>query len=249
MMRLTAAIALLAAIFALDVLVRPNPQVWLAYVLPLILAARASAKGPLILTTLAAVLLILLAFAMFPSGTVDWLDLAGRFVGVAVLVAAAVMLRPRTRLATRLAAAEAERDLFAEHAPAAIAHVRREPDGLRYRHVNRRYAELYGRTVEDVIGRHPGEVLGEAVFAQASLNMQKALAGNRLAFNLDVPAGSGKIRPVKVVYTPDLDAAGQPVGFVAVIKDRATAQSVSADVQEQATVTAKALEPAAAPAA
>ena len=232
MLRRTAVIALVAAIFALDVLVWPNPQVWLAYVLPLILAARGSRNLDLIVTAAASILLILFAFVLFPSGTVDWLDLAGRLVGIAVLLAASVLLRPRSRLSAQLEQAESELELFAEHAPAAIAHVRREPGGLCYRHVNRRYADLYGRTPEDVTGRHPSEVLGEAVFAQASLNMQKALSGNRLAFDLDLPAASGETRPVKVVYTPDIDRTGQAVGFVAVITDRPAATSASAVAHE-----------------
>ncbi len=247
-LRLVAVIALLAAIFAIDLLVRPNPQVWLAYVLPLILAARTSRKRDLILTATAAVLLVIFAFVVFPSGTVDWLDLAGRFVGIAVLIAAAVMLRPRARQAARLATAEAELEIFSDHAPAAIAHVRREADGLRYRHVNRRYAELYGRDPADVIGRHPSEVLGEATFSAASLNIQKALAGNRLAFDLDLSLASGKIRPVKVTYTPDLDRSGQPVGFIAVIADRVAAPTVFPEAHETAAATVQPPEAAAVPA-
>lgn len=241
MLRRTAVIALLAAIFALDVLVRPNPQVWLAYILPLILAARDNCKLDLTLTAAGSVLLILFAFVLFPSGTVDWLDLAGRLVGIAVLLAAAVMLRPRSRLSAKLAQAESELELFSEYAPAAIAHVRREADGLRYRHVNRRYADLYGRAPEDVIGRHPSEVLGEAIFSTASLNMQKALAGNRLAFDLDLPAASGRARPVRVVYTPDVDASGHTAGFIAVISERPEATSDSAEAPETATTPAPAV--------
>ena len=112
-----------------------------------------------------------------------------------------------------------ERDVMAEHAPAAIAHVGRIGESLQYRFVNRRYAELYGRTQADVIGRHPRDVLGQTVYAQASANMQKALSGETVAFDLDLKSPEGVARAVHVKYAPDLDAAGKSVGFIGVISD------------------------------
>lgn len=60
---------------------------------------------------------------------------------------------------------------------------------------------------------------GTAVYAQASRDMERTLAGQHVEFDLDLPSSAGEARVVHVVYAPDRDSSGRVIGFVGVITD------------------------------
>lgn len=127
-------------------------------------------------------------------------------IGSAILVPTVVALYALLKLRKL----ETELEVVAEHAPAAIAHVTGQGPNLKYRFVNRRYAELYGFTPDAVTGKHPREVLGEDLFARAESNMKKAIAGETVVFDLPF-----KGRMLEVTYAPDTRSPG----FIGVIRD------------------------------
>ncbi len=113
---------------------------------------------------------------------------------------------------------EEQLTFIASHIPVAVAHVVQDGNERFYRFVNQRYAELYGRNASEVIGQHPRTVLGEQVYAQASVNMDKCLAGEAVEFDLDLKSSTG-IRRLLVKYIPDRDKLGHIRGFLGVISD------------------------------
>ena len=56
---------------------------------------------------------------------------------------------------------ERELELITDNMPALIAYVDREP---RYRYVNQRYTEWFGKPREEIIGMQPGAIMGTAAY-------------------------------------------------------------------------------------
>ncbi len=148
-------------------------------------------------------------FSLAP-GDVVWLLL---FVAVAVATAGLVASRGRAR--ARLASSEQQLRLVTDTAPQLIYYV--DP-GRRYRFANRPYAERYGRTPVDLVGRRVAEVLGPERYLSIRGHLTEALAGRRITSELAHPGDTG-LRHFHATYVPDLDAVGAVQGVVVVIDD------------------------------
>lgn len=122
-------------------------------------------------------------------------------------------------------------DFIAAHIPVAVAHVAQEGPERRYRFVNQRYADLYGRVAEEIVGRHPRSVLGEDVYARASASMDRCVAGETVEFDLDLSLRDGT-RTVHVVYVPDRDSFGTIRGFLGVITDVSEHRKLQRELQQ-----------------
>ena len=71
---------------------------------------------------------------------------------------------------------------------------------------------------EKVVGRHLREVLGANAFELIRPRLDRALRGERVFFEQDMPYASGS-REVAVHYIPDIDASGEVHGCFALIED------------------------------
>lgn len=123
--------------------------------------------------------------------------------------------------ARKLAEARVERSeqqlrLVTDNAPVFIAYC---DSVMRFRFVNRPYAERFGLTPDEVIGRHIPEVLGEEAFESIRPHVEEALAGRRVEFETELPYEAVGQRYVHVVYVPHFGADGRVEGYVAVIAD------------------------------
>ncbi len=146
------------------------------------------------------------------SGVVTPLrDEGGRLRGFAKI------MRDRTDL-KRAADAAHERErqlqLLTDHAPVLIAHCDAD---RRFRFVNRPYAARFGLPPEQVVGRHIRDVLGGPAYAAIEPYIDSALAGERVAFEAEVPYTGSGTQAVRCAYDPEFDDAGRVVGFVAAI--------------------------------
>ncbi|WP_333873570.1 PAS domain-containing protein [Methylobacter sp.] len=115
--------------------------------------------------------------------------------------------------------AEQTRDLLRvtmDNAPALMSYVDKD---CRYRRVNRKYEQWLRLNNEQIRGRHMGDVLGEAAWQSVEPYVKRVLAGEQVAFELQVPyLGSGPLW-VHATYSPDFDAEGQVRGFVVHVLD------------------------------
>lgn len=115
--------------------------------------------------------------------------------------------------------AEEARDLLRvtmDNAPALMSYIDAD---CRYRRVNRAYERWFGHGSEQVRGRHVREVLGDSAWRVIAPYAERALAGERVAFEISVPYAEGGMRWCHATYSPDLDAAGRVRGFVAHVLD------------------------------
>ncbi|HEX4924682.1 MAG TPA: MEDS domain-containing protein, partial [Bdellovibrionales bacterium] len=87
-----------------------------------------------------------------------------------------------------------------------------------YRYVNDGYVEWFNLQKSKIIGRAAYEILSPNVFASVKGYVDRALAGERVRFEmlLDYPSGE---RYVDVQYVPDLDERGEVQGVVALVND------------------------------
>jgi PAS domain S-box-containing protein len=110
--------------------------------------------------------------------------------------------------------AERELHLIADSVPVPLTYIDAEQ---RYQFVNKAYEATSGVPAEQALGRHVREVLGEAVYESIRPHMERALAGERVEYQAEVPYATG-LRWVRPTYVPDVEG-GQIRGYFAAIPD------------------------------
>ena len=89
----------------------------------------------------------------------------------------------------------------------------------RYRVVNATFRSWFGPIFGDVLGRTVAEVVGPAAYEMLRGPLERALAGEAVAFETRVAGADGRLRWVHGDYTPDLDAGGAVRGIVGLAYD------------------------------
>jgi signal transduction histidine kinase/CheY-like chemotaxis protein len=102
----------------------------------------------------------------------------------------------------QLRASREELRRVADIASVMLAHCDREN---RYLFVNRAYAARFGLTPEKVVGRRIAEIVGDKAFASFEHYARRALAGERVEFELDIPYERIGVHYMHCVYAPDVD--------------------------------------------
>jgi PAS domain S-box-containing protein len=111
---------------------------------------------------------------------------------------------------------EALLSLIINAVPALISYVDTE---YRYRLVNQGYAEQFRVSLDTIRGRQVRDVLGEAVWATACPFVKRALAGERVSYEVMLPNHLGGMSLYLAVYIPDRDAERRIQGYVALAYD------------------------------
>lgn len=106
--------------------------------------------------------------------------------------------------------------LITDATPALVSYVDRD---LRYRFVNRQYEVWFGRQSRDVVGKTLLEVLGETATGRLRPYIDRALRGEEIRFELEVPYREGGTRWIDAHYVPDRDASGEVAGFFVLVVD------------------------------
>ncbi|HWT99363.1 MAG TPA: PAS-domain containing protein, partial [Terriglobales bacterium] len=99
---------------------------------------------------------------------------------------------------------------MADSLPALVADI--DDQGC-YRYCNRSYLNFFGRTAEEMIGRHLRENYDLKTYAsQVATDIAWVLQGQEVAFHRALTS-HGKLRQIEGKYLPQLDAAGNVAGF------------------------------------
>ena len=153
------------------------------------------------------------------DGSIFPVQLCGSAVrsnGRVVRMVAVRDLGEHRRLEEELRRREQEISVLADNVPALYSYV--DAEG-RYQFVNQRYEEWFGIPRERIIGRHYREVLGAAAYERIKSRVEKALLGQQVRFEEEVPYRSGGTRWVSADYVPDTDDGGKVQGFFALVTD------------------------------
>ena len=122
----------------------------------------------------------------------------------------------RKRAEDALREKENELELIVNRTPFLLTHCTRD---LRYQFVSRAYADMLGRTAEELAGQRIVDVLGETGFATIRPYVEQVLKGESVTYQADIAFSRIGIRSLHVNYTPNQDAAGNVTGWVASILD------------------------------
>lgn len=106
--------------------------------------------------------------------------------------------------------------LVMDAVPALIAYVGAD---LRYKIVNRSYERWFGAAARGIVGREVGELLGPAAWQTVRPWITRALAGEPVEFEAELPYKIGGARWVRAAYLPDTDERGNVRGVVVMVQD------------------------------
>lgn len=89
----------------------------------------------------------------------------------------------------------------------------------RYQFASAGYERWFGHARAEVIGRSMEEVLGTAAFEAIRPHVARALSGETVTYEAEVPYRAGGKRWIYASYLPQRDAAGRVTSFVALVSD------------------------------
>ncbi|MFC3123740.1 PAS domain-containing protein [Pseudoroseomonas globiformis] len=109
-----------------------------------------------------------------------------------------------------LAAREAELRALADALPILVSKLDRDHV---YRFVNGLYEEWFGVPAEAIVGRPMREVTGDAFYQERRPFIERALAGEPCAAEVDIPRADGTRRRCEIRYLPSRDGRGAVDGI------------------------------------
>jgi len=231
-LRYLAAIVVVAGTVALRVELAPvlgTQAPLLPFVLTVFVSAYLGGRGPALLASLLAPIAATIWFTAWPHDAppVQWGAHVVFFLLIGALAAILMGELQRSVLAhLRAARAAAEN---AERAQESAAHMRLITDAMPalisyigtdriYRFANRLYQKWFHVPAGSVVGREVRDVLGEGAWELVQPRLDRALAGERVFFEEEMPFESGT-REIAAHYIPDLGPDGSVRGCFALIED------------------------------
>ncbi|MBJ6110764.1 PAS domain-containing protein [Hymenobacter sp. BT523] len=118
--------------------------------------------------------------------------------------------------------------LLTDALPVLIAYVDRE---RRYQFANHAYRTWFNRDPALLLGRPVREVVGEEAYAATEAYMTRALAGERLSFEVRMPYRKDFVRHIRTDYIPDVHR-GEVLGFYSLVTDVTEQVQAHQQVQE-----------------
>jgi len=106
--------------------------------------------------------------------------------------------------------------LFADNVPAMTVSW---DENLRCRFANKVFAEFFGFTVEDILGKHLQEVVGEEAYREIEGHFAQVLQGHPVTYQRTRKLPNGESRYLEVKLLPHIGERGQALGCFAVTTD------------------------------
>ena len=112
-------------------------------------------------------------------------------------------------IATALRRSEESLRVITDSVPALIGYFDREET---YRYVNKGYADWFGATKEEVLGRSVHQVVGDEVYTDIAHHLRLALKGERVSYEYAMRRPGGRVVYARSELVPEFDAQGRVVG-------------------------------------
>jgi PAS domain S-box-containing protein len=138
--------------------------------------------------------------------------------GMTLLLAATVQDQRRSHQAAAAALQESEAFLrtITDATPVLLSYI---DSARRYRFNNAAYEGWFGVSRDEIRGRHMRDVLGDEAYRVLLPHIERALAGETVAFESALPYKDVGNRYVVATYVPDRDPEGKVAGFVVAVSD------------------------------
>lgn len=110
--------------------------------------------------------------------------------------------------------------------------------GLQVEFANATYGAWMGADLSSKLGQHVSDFIGPALFEARKTYIARALAGERVEFESELPAGreGSEPRSLSTVFIPDFDADGAVQGFYALSSDISAIKSYERQLMAMARV-------------
>jgi PAS domain S-box-containing protein len=135
----------------------------------------------------------------------------------------------RKRIEAALRAKQAELDLITATTPVILTRCSRD---LRYLFVNDAAAALYGMTPSQMIGQPIVEIAGASAFEGIRPAIERALRGETVDFEAEIPYPYGGLRWMRANYMPERNTEGEVVGWIASAIDITDSRRVEEKLRE-----------------
>ncbi|MCC6244147.1 MAG: PAS domain S-box protein, partial [Gemmatimonadaceae bacterium] len=134
------------------------------------------------------------------------------------------------RKEAELALRDSERELrrITDNIQGTVSRVGRD---LRYRYVNRWYERVFGVQMDEAVGRHMAEVLGDEVFSNAFPYVERVLQGETVTFDSSFEIQGG-LHSAITTFIPDCGGDGEIAGFFVVGLDVTDLKRVEAALRD-----------------
>ncbi len=116
----------------------------------------------------------------------------------------------------KLRDSESQLRIITDNLPAFVSYVDKDE---RYRFVNKRYEDWFGRPAEEILGRHLKDVLGSQAYERIRDKVAVALSGEQITFEQSLPFADGRTRDFVARFVPDVADEGVVRGYFAMITD------------------------------
>ncbi|PKN28777.1 MAG: hypothetical protein CVU64_11505 [Deltaproteobacteria bacterium HGW-Deltaproteobacteria-21] len=90
---------------------------------------------------------------------------------------------------------------------------------LHYRYASRAYAEMIGRTPDEIAGKPIIEIMGKEGFQTILPQVETVLKGQTVEYEAAVDFSGVRPLQLHVIYVPDRNEQGQVIGWIASILD------------------------------
>jgi len=131
----------------------------------------------------------------------------------------------------KLAGSERRLRAITDNLPVLISYIDREQ---KYGFCNRTFEAWTGMPPQRVLQRHATEVMGQEKYAARRANIELALSGQRVEFDIATPGGDGVLRQLHTIYMPDIAADGAVLGIYTLSTDVTALHAVQQQLQQMA---------------
>ncbi len=129
-------------------------------------------------------------------------------------VARDITERKRSQLA--LKESEERLRLITDNLPAFICYV--DKDGI-YRFANKFYEKAFHRPLDQIIGHHIKDIIGQESYDANSESYRRVLSGETFTSLVEIEQSGGQLRSILANYMPDMDAENTVLGFYVLAQD------------------------------
>ena len=155
-------------------------------------------------------------------------DRAGRFIGYRG-VGTDITARRRAEQALRESAQELRQ--FTDNVPVMTVSYDQH---LRCQFVNKRFAEFFGLTVEDALGKHLSDIVGDEAYREIECYFGSVLQGHPTTYQRTRTMPTGELRHLEVKLMPHAGERGQSLGCFCVTTDITEHKLAEARIQRVA---------------
>ncbi len=132
------------------------------------------------------------------------------------LIAIAHDITERKRVEQSLRDSAEELRLFADNVPAMTLAF---DENLRCLFVNKRYADFFGLSRADIVGRHLRETVGEKVYSEIAGHFAQVLQGHPVTYQRTLKRANGETRYLEARLLPHIGNQGKVLGGFTVMTD------------------------------